>query len=99
MSVDKRKQAVYLPEDVLEEIYAESRRQGRSLSWLIQHAWKAAKPTIERFPGLPEGVMPDGRSKRLGQKVERKAEPAEPRASKPSTDNAASNWARGRFGV
>ena len=46
----KQKQTVYFPEDILDEIVAEARRQGRSLSWLIQQAWKIAHPTIGRFP-------------------------------------------------
>ncbi|GAB4293572.1 MAG: hypothetical protein Kow0090_07950 [Myxococcota bacterium] len=49
---DKRKQSLYFPEDMLEEIKVEALRQDRSLSWVIQQAWKIAKPTIQQFPSV-----------------------------------------------
>ena len=35
---DKRKQSLYFPEDMLNEIQAEANRQDRSLSWIVQQA-------------------------------------------------------------
>ena len=40
---DKRKQSLYFPEEMLKEIGAEATRQDRSLSWIVQKAWKAAR--------------------------------------------------------
>ena len=40
---DKRKQSLYFPEDMLNEIQAEANRQDRSLSWIVQQAWKIAR--------------------------------------------------------
>ena len=50
MASDKRKQSLYFPEDYLEEIRAESLRQDRSMSWLVQKAWEISRETIRSFP-------------------------------------------------
>jgi uncharacterized small protein (TIGR04563 family) len=47
---DKRKQSLYFPEDVLKEIQAEATRQDRSLSWIIQKAWRTARKELARYP-------------------------------------------------
>ena len=47
---DKRKQSLYFPEDMLNEIQAEAYRQDRSLSWIMQQSWRIAKGDIARFP-------------------------------------------------
>ena len=40
---DKRKQSLYFPEEMLKEIQEEANRQDRSLSWVVQQAWKIAR--------------------------------------------------------
>lgn len=55
---DKRKQSLYFPEQMLQEIGAEATRQDRSLSWIVQKAWKAARKEIMSIPGV--GESPDG---------------------------------------
>lgn len=52
---DKRKQSLYFPEEMLKEIGAEATRQDRSLSWIVQKAWKAARKDIMNIPSV-EGV-------------------------------------------
>ncbi len=49
---DKRKQSLYFPEDMLKEIQVEANRQDRSLSWIVQQAWRLARPEITRFPSV-----------------------------------------------
>jgi len=49
---DKRKQSLYFPEDMLNEIQAEANRQDRSLSWIVQQAWRIARTEIMRFPSV-----------------------------------------------
>ena len=49
---DKRKQSLYFPEDMLNEIQLEANRQDRSLSWIVQQAWKIARAEIMRFPSV-----------------------------------------------
>jgi uncharacterized small protein (TIGR04563 family) len=50
---DKRKQSLYFPESVLDEITKEATRQDRSLSWIVQKAWKVARKEIMSAPALP----------------------------------------------
>lgn len=44
--IDKRKQSLYFTEAMLKEIGDEATRQDRSLSWIVQQAWKAARKEI-----------------------------------------------------
>ena len=48
---DKRKQSLYFPEEMLKEIQAEASRQDRSLSWIVQKAWRASRKELARYPG------------------------------------------------
>ena len=50
--MDKRKQSLYFPEDMLKEIQKEATRQDRSLSWIVQQAWKMSRDKIQSFPSL-----------------------------------------------
>ncbi len=51
---DKRKQSLYFPEDMLKEIQEEATRQDRSLSWIVQKAWKIVRNEIRRYPSVNE---------------------------------------------
>jgi uncharacterized small protein (TIGR04563 family) len=51
---DKRKQSLYFPEEMLKEIGAEATRQDRSLSWIVQKAWKAARKDLMSIPSVDE---------------------------------------------
>ncbi len=63
---DQRKQSLYFPAEMLEEIKAEASRLDRSVSWLVQRAWKRARTQIRGMPGAndanraqePEGNEP-----------------------------------------
>jgi uncharacterized small protein (TIGR04563 family) len=48
---DKRKQSLYFPGAMLDEIAAEARRLDRSLSWVVQRAWKIARGEITKMKG------------------------------------------------
>ena len=50
--VDKRKQSLYFPEDMLAWLQAEADRQDRSLSWIAQKCVQVAKEKIESFPSV-----------------------------------------------
>ena len=52
MSADKRKQSLYFPEDMLHEIKSEATRQDRSLSWIMQKAWKIAREQLASMPAV-----------------------------------------------
>ena len=47
---DKRKQSLYFPADMLDELHAEARRLDRSLSWVAQQAWKLSRERIRALP-------------------------------------------------
>ena len=49
---DKRKQSLYFPEDMLQEIIAEATRLDRSLSWIMQRAWAIARKEIRKMPSV-----------------------------------------------
>ncbi len=49
---DKRKQSLYFPEEMLNEIQTEANRQDRSLSWIVQQAWRLSRGEIMRFPSV-----------------------------------------------
>lgn len=49
---DKRKQSLYFPEAMLQEIKDEAARLDRSLSWVVQRAWKIARLEIKRIPSV-----------------------------------------------
>jgi uncharacterized small protein (TIGR04563 family) len=43
---NKGKQSLYFPTEMLEEIAAEARWLDRSMSWIVQRAWKLAQRAI-----------------------------------------------------
>jgi uncharacterized small protein (TIGR04563 family) len=49
-STDNRKQSLYFPEAMLDDIKAEAARLDRSLSWVVQRAWKTARAEIRKIP-------------------------------------------------
>ena len=49
---DKRKQSLYFPETMLAEIKDEAARLDRSLSWVVQRAWKLARGDIRKIPSV-----------------------------------------------
>ena len=49
---DKRKQSLYFPETMLGEIKEEAARLDRSLSWVVQRAWKLARTDIRKIPSV-----------------------------------------------
>jgi uncharacterized small protein (TIGR04563 family) len=60
---DKRKQSLYFPEDMLKEIQHDAARLDRSLSWIVQRAWRIARDRLKEFPSSTDepGALPDPR--------------------------------------
>lgn len=54
----KRKQSVYIPDDMLEEVQVEMTRQDRVFSWIMQKAWEIARKRIFEFQGTPPEPLP-----------------------------------------
>jgi uncharacterized small protein (TIGR04563 family) len=51
---ETRKQSLYFPEDMLREIQQEAVRLDRSLSWIAQQVWRAARAHTATMPGTDE---------------------------------------------
>ena len=68
-SADKRKQSLYFPEEMLKEIQDEANRQDRSLSWIVQQAWRIARNEIKRFPSVNDVL--DGAGEGRDEREER----------------------------
>ena len=54
VKTDKRKQSLYFPESMLQEIKEEAVRLDRSLSWIVQRAWRIARPELRKLPNVNE---------------------------------------------
>lgn len=50
----KKKLTLYLPEEMLEDAKAEAMRQDRSISWILQTAWRIARPEIASYPAVDD---------------------------------------------
>ena len=59
---DKRKQSLYFPEDMLEDIRQEANRLDRSLSWIVQRCVRIALPEIRKLPSVND-VLDDDSSR------------------------------------
>jgi uncharacterized small protein (TIGR04563 family) len=62
---DARKQSLYFPEDMLNEIQSQAQRLDRSLSWVVQQAWKIAKAELRKVPS-PNDMLDDDPSAQRG---------------------------------
>ncbi|MEM6962687.1 MAG: TIGR04563 family protein [Myxococcota bacterium] len=54
---DKRKQSLYFPESMLQEIQHEAARLDRSLSWIVQRCVKIGIQEIRKLPSVND--IPD----------------------------------------
>lgn len=60
MSSPKRKVTLYFNSGMLAETQKEAIRQDRSVSWIIQAAWKIARDEVRRLPGVGSQPIPAG---------------------------------------
>jgi uncharacterized small protein (TIGR04563 family) len=51
----KRKVTLYFNAAMLAETQKEALRQDRSISWIIQAAWRIARDEVKRMPGALQG--------------------------------------------
>lgn len=58
MSSPKRKVTLYFNAGMLAETQKEAIRQDRSVSWIIQAAWKIAREEVRRLPGVGSVAAP-----------------------------------------
>ncbi|MGQ0508453.1 MAG: TIGR04563 family protein [Myxococcaceae bacterium] len=55
---DNRKQSLYFPEEMLEEIQREAGRQDRSISWIVQQAWRISRVELRKMPSVNDVLPP-----------------------------------------
>ena len=53
-NADNRKQSLYFPGNMLQEMQEEAARLDRSLSWVVQRAWKMSKAGIAHIPSVAD---------------------------------------------
>ena len=51
MPSPKKKVTLYFNAGILDETQHEAIRQDRSISWIIQAAWRIAREEVQRLPG------------------------------------------------
>jgi uncharacterized small protein (TIGR04563 family) len=73
MSSPKRKVTLYFNSGMLLETQHEAIRQDRSVSWIIQAAWKIAREDVRRLPGVAIGGAGIGAG--IGSKTPNGTEP------------------------
>lgn len=54
-----RRQALYFPKTMLAEILTEAKRQDRSISWLLQQAWRLARHEMKKIPSTSDYIPVD----------------------------------------
>lgn len=52
--IKKCKQSLYFPESMLQEMRDEAARLDRSLSWVVQRAWKLSKKQLAEIPAIED---------------------------------------------
>ena len=67
MSSPKKKVTLYFNSAVLGETQHEAIRQDRSISWIIQAAWRIARDEVRRLPNYGGGQGVDDPSVGKGQ--------------------------------
>jgi uncharacterized small protein (TIGR04563 family) len=54
----KKKVTLYFSSSMLEETQREAIRQDRSISWIIQAAWRMSRDEVRNLPGVAGTVTP-----------------------------------------
>ena len=52
----RKKLTLYVSEEVVLETKKEAMRQDRSMSWVMEVAWKVARERLQRMPGIDEYI-------------------------------------------
>ncbi len=56
---ETRRQNLYFPADMLTELQREAERQDRSISWLMQQAWRIARAELRKIPSTTDYLPSD----------------------------------------
>lgn len=55
-TAEDSKQSLYFPVGMIDEIAQEAQRLQRSMSWVMQRAWKHARRTVKAMPSRPRAL-------------------------------------------
>jgi uncharacterized small protein (TIGR04563 family) len=58
MNPGGRKRSFYFPDWMTREVVTEASRLDRSLSWILQQAWRLARAEMQRAPSRTPGPVP-----------------------------------------
>jgi len=58
-TAETRRQNLYFPSEMLAELQMESQRQERSISWLMQQAWKISRGELRKIPSTTDYLPSD----------------------------------------
>lgn len=50
----RKKLTLYMSEELVRETKQEALRQDRSMSWIMEVAWKIARERLQKMPGVDE---------------------------------------------
>ena len=59
VAVDKRKQSLYFPEEMLGSLQHEAERLDRSLSWVVQRCVKIGITQLKELPSTDAPAVPE----------------------------------------
>ncbi len=51
---NRKKLTLYISEEVMDETKQEALRQDRSMSWIMEVAWKIARQRLQEMPGIDD---------------------------------------------
>jgi uncharacterized small protein (TIGR04563 family) len=96
---DKQKQSLYFPKEMLAEIMREAIRLDRSLSWMVQQAWRIARNEVGKLPSIDHvHATPDpSHSARPAPEPRRTVEPPDDRAMEGEPSAQVLEFLRGKF--
>ena len=60
-TIEKRRHSFYFPEEMLNDVQREALRLDRSLSWVVQQAWRLARGPMRQVPGTNDRGPDDGK--------------------------------------
>ncbi len=90
-TTDKRKRSLYFPDNILREMQSEAKRQERSLSWIVQYAWRIARAELMRLPSVGSSGFRDDDDDGQGDDIDHGHDPLTHQAQDPFGDRSFSH--------
>jgi len=96
---DKQKQSLYFPKEMLGEIMNEAIRLDRSLSWMVQQAWRIARTEVSKLPSIDHVLAEPAREARppTANEVRRETQPSRMELTDVEVSAQVREFLRGKF--